>query len=199
MGCASAYRLARSGLRVTVLERSVPGAEASSAAAGILGARVEAHDPGPLTELFAASRALFPALSRELSRSTGIDIEYRECGVLRVAFQASEVRKLAAANRFQAKHAKVVSKRALAALEPALSPKLAGGVHFTDDARVVREVHAASELGAQRRLERGERALGHDLGVLGLEAVGRGELSHLARLERDPEHAALAVLDVDAG
>lgn len=136
MGCASAYRLARSGLRVTVLERSVPGAEASSAAAGILGARVEAHDPGPLTELFAASRALFPALSRELSRSTGIDIEYRECGVLRVAFQASEVRKLAAANRFQAKHAKVVSKRALAALEPALSPKLAGGVHFTDDARV---------------------------------------------------------------
>ena len=32
-GCATALRLAQAGARVTVLERSVPGAEASSAAA----------------------------------------------------------------------------------------------------------------------------------------------------------------------
>ncbi|MBL8612165.1 MAG: FAD-dependent oxidoreductase, partial [Myxococcales bacterium] len=34
MGCASAYALARAGAEVIVLERAVPGAEASSAAAG---------------------------------------------------------------------------------------------------------------------------------------------------------------------
>jgi glycine oxidase len=157
MGCASAFRLARAGLRVIVLERSVPGAEASSAAAGILGARVEAHHPGALADLFSASRALYPALSKDLSRATGIDIEYRECGVLRVAFQSSEVRKLAAAYRFQRQHAAVLSKRALAELEPALNPKLAGGVHFGEDARVdpkrlLTALHiAAREAGAEFR------------------------------------------------
>jgi O-antigen ligase len=48
---------------VTVLERSVPGAEASSAAAGILGAQVEAHHPGPLTELGLASRTIVKHLA----------------------------------------------------------------------------------------------------------------------------------------
>ena len=41
MGCSIAYRLAKDGARVLVLERSIPGAEASSAAAGILGPTVE--------------------------------------------------------------------------------------------------------------------------------------------------------------
>ncbi len=136
MGCATAYRLARAGLRVTVLERSVPGAEASSAAAGILGAQVEAHHSGPLADLFETSRALYPALSKDLARATGIDIEYRECGVLRVAFRSGEVRKQAGENRFQRARVKVLSKRALAELEPGLSPKLAGGLLFAGDARV---------------------------------------------------------------
>jgi glycine oxidase len=136
MGCAAAYRLALAGRRVTVLERSVPGAEASSAAAGILGARVEAHHPGPLADLFKASSALYPALSKELARTTGIDIEYRECGVLRVAFSARELRAKAAEVRFQRGEVKLLSKRGLAELEPGLSPKLAGGLFFAGDARV---------------------------------------------------------------
>ena len=41
-GCATALRLAQAGAQVTVLERSVPGAEASSAAGGILSPGVEA-------------------------------------------------------------------------------------------------------------------------------------------------------------
>src|SRR5262249_49070891 len=59
MGCASAWELAKRGRSVLVLERSVPGAEASSAAAGILGAQVEAHAPGPLAELARASLGLY--------------------------------------------------------------------------------------------------------------------------------------------
>ena len=43
MGTSAAWELARHGVRCLVLERSVPGAEASSAAAGILGAQAEAH------------------------------------------------------------------------------------------------------------------------------------------------------------
>ena len=48
MGSAIALRLAQRGLRVTVIERGIPGAEASSAAAGILGPQMEAEGPGPL-------------------------------------------------------------------------------------------------------------------------------------------------------
>ena len=62
MGSAIALRLAQRGLRVTVIERGIPGAEASSAAAGILGPQMEAEGPGPLLDLGLRSRALYPAL-----------------------------------------------------------------------------------------------------------------------------------------
>jgi glycine oxidase len=51
MGCASALELTKRGARVCVLERSVPGAEASSAAAGMLAAQVESHEEGPFAAL----------------------------------------------------------------------------------------------------------------------------------------------------
>jgi glycine oxidase len=75
IGCSAAWELAKRGVRVTVLERSVPGAEASSAAAGILGAQSECHAPGPLFHLALRSRALYPAWSRAFARATGIDLE----------------------------------------------------------------------------------------------------------------------------
>src|SRR5687768_7712831 len=91
MGCAAAFELAGRGVRVTVLERSVPGAEASSAAAGILGAQVEAHAPGPLTELGLRSRKLYPALVKELERSSDIAVGYRRAGVLKVSYSERAV------------------------------------------------------------------------------------------------------------
>src|SRR5205085_957709 len=66
MGCASALALASEGLRVLVLERSVPGAEASSAAAGILGAQTEVHEPGAFFELARQSRARYPSWAARL-------------------------------------------------------------------------------------------------------------------------------------
>jgi glycine/D-amino acid oxidase-like deaminating enzyme len=90
MGCASAWLLARRGLDVTVLERSVPGAEASSAAAGILGVSAEGHAPGAMSALAQKSGRLYPAFCADLGRATGIDVEYRKCGVLRVTFDRRE-------------------------------------------------------------------------------------------------------------
>jgi glycine oxidase len=79
MGCASALALAGEGLRVRVLERSVPGAEASSAAAGILGAQTEAHEAGPFFELARQSRASYaqgrPALQQWGTTAT----DHAEC------------------------------------------------------------------------------------------------------------------------
>ena len=85
MGSAVALRLAQRGVGVTVVERGIPGAEASSAAAGILGPQMEADGPGPLLELGLASRALYPSLAAELRDATGIDVGYDRSGVIAAA------------------------------------------------------------------------------------------------------------------
>jgi glycine/D-amino acid oxidase-like deaminating enzyme len=61
MGCTTALAIAERGADAVVLERAVPGAEASSAAAGILGAQAELHerrgDRGEDAALFVRARA----------------------------------------------------------------------------------------------------------------------------------------------
>jgi glycine oxidase len=136
MGCACAWELARAGARVVVLERSVPGAEASSAAAGILGAQVEAHDDGPLAALGRASRRLYPRFVRELARSTGIDVEYRESGVLKVASSTRALGDLARSVAWQKPSPLRVNRSWLRREEPELAARFAGGVLFESDARI---------------------------------------------------------------
>jgi glycine oxidase len=136
MGCACAWELARSGARVVVLERSVPGAEASSAAAGILGAQVEAHGDGPLSALGRESRRLYPRFVRELARSTGIDVEYRESGVLKVAASARAFAELARSVAWQKPSPLRVNRAWLRREEPELAARFAGGMLFENDARI---------------------------------------------------------------
>jgi glycine oxidase len=152
MGTSAAWELAAHGAKVVVLERSVPGAEASSAAAGILGAQAEAHAPGAMAELCLASRARYRKFAATLTKETQIDVGYRECGVLRVAFARTAAAKLGAAAAWQKRRRLTVeslSARSLAKREPALSPKLAGGVRFAADSRVdpkalLRALHIAA-------------------------------------------------------
>ena len=102
MGSAVALRLAQRGVGVTVVERGIPGAEASSAAAGILGPQMEAEGPGPLLELGLASRALYPSLAAELRDATGIDVGYDRSGVLAVALDDAGEQELGASARLAA-------------------------------------------------------------------------------------------------
>jgi glycine oxidase len=139
MGCAAAFELAERGVKVTVLERSVPGAEASSAAAGILGAQVEAHGPGPMTELGLLSRKRYPALIERLERSSGVAIGYRRAGVLKVSYSpravAAAERELRWQSRQKLRLARL-SRRALRERAPALSRELSGGIWFEDEAQL---------------------------------------------------------------
>src|SRR4051794_36509224 len=152
MGTSAAWELARHGCKVVVLERSVPGAEASSAAAGILGAQAEAHAAGPMAELCLASRERYAKFAATLSKETHIDVGYRECGVLRVAFAPASVKQLVTAAAWQKKRGlavEVLTRKSVAAHESALSPELTGGVRFAADARVepkalLRALHIAA-------------------------------------------------------
>lgn len=139
MGCASAYALARRGARVVVLERSVPGAEASSAAAGMLGAQSESHAPGPFASLSIASRERFGRWAEELRDATGIDVEHRACGILQIAHDergAEELARTAAWQRAEGLEAELLDARATLAKEPSLGEGVVAGLHFPRDGRI---------------------------------------------------------------
>jgi glycine oxidase len=90
MGCATALALAERGVDVVVLERAVPGAEASSAAAGILGAQVELHQSRDEATLFLRARDAWRDWAAALREATSVDVGWRASGVLRVARTEAE-------------------------------------------------------------------------------------------------------------
>jgi glycine oxidase len=78
LGCAVAEALASRGQAVTVLERAVVGAEASSAAGGILAPRIEAHGREPLRAFGIASLDMYEGWVRRL----GVEVGFARCGAL---------------------------------------------------------------------------------------------------------------------
>lgn len=136
MGCASALALSERGVGCLVLERSVPGAEASSAAAGILGAQVEAHGDGVVARLGLASRSAWEGWAKALVDRTGIDVGYRHVGVGKIALEAGGMRALEDQYGWQA--AAGLSFERLdgggaRAKEPALCAGATGALWFADD------------------------------------------------------------------
>ena len=93
IGCASAWELARRGLRVVVVERGTPGGEATWASAGMLSVLSEGERPDALFALARASRDRYPAFLQALREATGLAVDLRELGNLRVALSddAAEV------------------------------------------------------------------------------------------------------------
>jgi glycine oxidase len=139
MGSAVAFRLAQRGVSVTVVERGIPGAEASSAAAGILGPQMEAEGPGPLLDLGLASRALYPSLAAELREATGIDVGYDRSGVLAAALDDAGEGELAQRRAWQQRRSLKVgwlSGDEVRTREPALGPAIRAALLFPDDGQV---------------------------------------------------------------
>lgn len=139
MGCAAAFELARRGIRALVLERSVPGAEASSAAAGMLGAQVESRAPGPFVDLCVASRERFSSWAARLRESSGIDVEHRVCGITSAAFDRAELDEMeehAAWQREAGLRAIPLRASDVRGIEPEIAADVIGGISFPDDARV---------------------------------------------------------------
>jgi len=91
IGCSIAYHLRKAGVAVTVIDQGEIGAEASSAAAGLLAPLGSLAGPGPFADLLLASFALFPTLVPELEGASGVRMEYERTGALRVVRNAKNV------------------------------------------------------------------------------------------------------------
>ncbi len=182
MGSAVALRLRQRGVGVTVIERGIPGAEASSAAAGILGPQMEAEGPGPLLDLGLQSRALYPELAAELRDATGIDIGYDRSGVLAAALDEVGEGELAARRAWQTAaglRVELVTGAEARAREPALGPEVRAALALDDDGQVnARELarafsQAAAAAGARFLTGRYVRRVVTDRGaVTGVELDG---------------------------
>ncbi|HEX7665312.1 MAG TPA: glycine oxidase ThiO [Polyangiaceae bacterium] len=139
MGCATAVELAERGADVVLLERAIPGAEASSAAAGILGAQMESHGPGPLVDLFVEARDGYQAWTTALREATGIDSGWRKSGVLHVEYSEQGGEALRDLVGWQAKaglRAELVDGARAKEIEPELSNDVKAAAYFPDDAQV---------------------------------------------------------------
>ena len=139
VGLACAWRAAQTGLSVVVLERDEPGAGASGVAAGMLAPVTEADfGEEELLALNLESRALWPGFAAELEEVTGMSTGYSDCGALVVAADrddAEELRRLQAYQERIGLGSEWLGPRAARALEPRLSPRVAGAIFAPQDSR----------------------------------------------------------------
>jgi len=175
MGCATARALAKRGARVVLLERAIPGAEASSAAAGILGAQIEMHEKGKVLDAFVRARREYAAFAAELRDETGIDVGYRVSGALVTARTDDEhaaLRRAVAWQRDASLRAELLDGASARKLEPSLANDVVGAAHYPDESQVdppsllralvasLRDVEVRSGASVQRLLIENDRCVG---------------------------------------
>lgn len=82
IGLLSARELALGGARVLVLERGEAGRESSWAGGGILSPLRPWQQPDAVTRLVQWGQTTYPHLVQDLLEETGVDAQWRRCGLL---------------------------------------------------------------------------------------------------------------------
>ncbi len=139
IGAALAEELARRGRRVALIERGTIGAEASSAAAGILSAQMDLPRPGPLLELCQAARKLYPSWIAHLERRSGLSLGFHVDGILYLAMSRREESAMSQRARWQRKLGLRVeswSSQQVRRHEPAVDGRIRSGFSFPTEAQV---------------------------------------------------------------
>ncbi|MCL6576066.1 glycine oxidase ThiO [Kyrpidia sp.] len=139
IGTSIAYHLTKQGVRPWLFEAETLSSQASHAGAGMLGAQVEMHEPGPLFELGVASRKEFAALCESLKEETGIDPEYAAEGMVRLASTPEEAEELRARGEWQRRAGQRAEWWSPEDVSNALGyplPPCEGALYLPDDHRV---------------------------------------------------------------
>ncbi|MBV9690407.1 MAG: glycine oxidase ThiO [Ktedonobacteraceae bacterium] len=147
VGCSVAYQLRRRGVTVMVLEPGAIGAQASSAATGLLSPyKLLGKPDDPYLALQRASLALFPGLAVELEELTGLSVDYHQTGCIRLARigQAGRLEAWAATWRSHGVEMAVLQGEELACVEPALSRAYQMGVSIACEPQVLAPAYMAT-------------------------------------------------------
>jgi len=155
IGAAVAWRCAQRGRSVTVVDPE-PTRGAWRTAAGMLAPATELHyTEKPLLRLGLESLRRWPAFAAELTKESGADVGYRECGTVLAAWDSADLATLRDLHAFAASldvESSLLTGRELRQLEPALAAGLPGGFHAPGDHQVdPRRVHEALMTACRRR------------------------------------------------
>jgi glycine oxidase len=90
IGLSCAWRLSLCKIPVTVFDAREAGGEASWAGAGMLAPGGEMDSSSPLTSMALSSLAMYPDFVESLREASGLEIDYRRCGAVDVAYSDQE-------------------------------------------------------------------------------------------------------------
>ena len=163
IGLAVAWRAARGGLRVTVLERDRPGAGTSRIAAGMIAPIAEARPAEePVLDLGLRSARMYPEFVAALRRESGRDPAFTPCGTLLLARDDDEARHLERELDLRERYGLAATRlrpSAARRLEPALTPSLRLALDVPDDhaidPRALTAALAAAARAAGARIQEG--------------------------------------------
>lgn len=139
IGCTVAWRLARRGCPVVLLEADQPGQHASSAAAGMLSPLKEAEEPGPFLQLGLRSLDRYPAFVEAVEGSSGVGVGYRRDGRLDIALDDDGAAALRRHRDHQADagfDSQLLEPAEIRRLEPAIGPDAVLGLATEHDHQV---------------------------------------------------------------
>lgn len=137
-GMAAAWRCAESGARVRVIHDGGP--PAGSVAAGMLGPWSEAEDgQAALNAMLRAAAQAWPGFASRLAETAGVDSGYLRSGAVLVAARPEHIG--AVRHRLTSMAAlgsprPWISGSGMRAIEPGLSPRVAGGADLPDEHQV---------------------------------------------------------------
>ncbi|MHB8600218.1 MAG: glycine oxidase ThiO [Ktedonobacteraceae bacterium] len=139
IGCSIAYFLRKQGVEVIVLEKGDIGAQASSAAAGLLAPIRPLCQQDSFKTLQLAGLTCFSSFVPEVEAVSGIAVGYEQTGTLRLlpAEKLVSVQAWAEAWQRAGYHIEMLTSEEIYEREPLLSSGLRGAVTIAEEAQVV--------------------------------------------------------------
>lgn len=138
-GSSIAFQLAKMGKKVVILEKNTLACQASSAAAGMLAAQAEIEQDGPFLQFALESQAMFPSIASELLEYSGIDIEFIDKGMLKIAESeeiAGDLKKQVVFQRNWNPGIQWLNTKEVHEMEPNLAPSIYGAMYIPNDGNV---------------------------------------------------------------
>jgi glycine oxidase len=136
IGCAIAYYLAKEKMDVAVVEGGRIGEQTTAAAAGMLGAHSESNGDFSVFFPFARkSQQAYIELKDDLYALSGVDIGYREGGILKLAFSEREKQHLSPL--LKRPTVQWMDDKKVKEMEPNIASDILGAAYIRDDASVM--------------------------------------------------------------
>ncbi len=188
-GLAIAWRMAKSGAQVLVLDRAQPARGATYASAGMIAATAEIAVAGSPGVLFGRrSRDLWPDFAKELESASGVEITFRQDGALIVSAGSKDAERLQ--REAMGGEAEFLSPEQARMRAPMLPPDIAGALWAPRDGQVDNRalgqaltnaaIRAGAKLSANEAAVRIEQADSGEFVVLTAFRIHRADVVVLA-------------------